>query len=73
MFEATGWKLEEPEVADQQKYDLIVPTIVKSPKANDHHDDGVSKTALSLWRFATVDSHIPVRHCLPVCMSQIKT
>jgi hypothetical protein len=31
MFEATGWKLEEPEVADQEKYDLIVPTIVKSP------------------------------------------
>jgi hypothetical protein len=30
MFEATGWKLEEPEVADQEKYDLIVPTIVKS-------------------------------------------
>lgn len=43
MFEATGWKLEEPEVVDQQKYDLIVPTIVKCPTANDHHDDGVSK------------------------------
>jgi hypothetical protein len=31
MFEATGWRLEEPEVADQKKYDLIVPTIVKLP------------------------------------------
>jgi hypothetical protein len=38
MFEASGWKLEEPEVADHEKYDLIVPTIVKSP-AEQSHDD----------------------------------
>ncbi|GFG36797.1 hypothetical protein Cfor_08636 [Coptotermes formosanus] len=31
MFEASGWRLEEPQVADQKKFDLIVPTIVKSP------------------------------------------
>jgi hypothetical protein len=42
MFEATGWKLEEPEVADQEKYDLIVPTIVKSA-AGPGHDEEVSE------------------------------
>ncbi|KAJ4445475.1 hypothetical protein ANN_07283 [Periplaneta americana] len=31
MFESTGWQLEEPDVADHDKYDLIIPTIVKSP------------------------------------------
>ncbi|PNF39528.1 hypothetical protein B7P43_G11110 [Cryptotermes secundus] len=45
MFEATGWKLEEPEVADQEKYDLIVPTIVKSP-AGRGHDELPSEIAL---------------------------
>ncbi|KAJ9592422.1 hypothetical protein L9F63_015838, partial [Diploptera punctata] len=35
MFESTGWTLEEPEIADQTKYDLMVPTIVKSPNEDD--------------------------------------
>lgn len=30
MFEATGWTLEEPEVADHNKYDLLMPTVVKT-------------------------------------------
>ena len=42
MFEATGWRLEEPEVADQKKYDLIVPTIVKLPSGRG--GDEVSET-----------------------------
>ena len=42
MFEATGWRLEEPEVADQKKYDLIVPTIVKLPSGRG--SDEVSDT-----------------------------
>lgn len=29
MFESTGWILEEPNVTDCEKYDLLVPTIVK--------------------------------------------
>ena len=29
MFESTKWLLEEPEVDDSQKYDLLAPTIVK--------------------------------------------
>lgn len=32
MFEATNWRLEEPDVADNTKYDLITPTILKPPK-----------------------------------------
>lgn len=31
MFESTGWILEEPEVADTSKYDLLAPTVVKPP------------------------------------------
>ncbi|XP_043470600.1 polyamine-transporting ATPase 13A3-like isoform X1 [Leptopilina heterotoma] len=32
MFESTGWTLEEPEVEDTSKYDLLAPTIVKPPE-----------------------------------------
>lgn len=31
MFESTGWNLTEPDLADSAKYDLLVPTVVKSP------------------------------------------
>jgi len=30
MFDATNWKLEEPEINDTNKFDLLAPTIVKS-------------------------------------------
>ncbi|ODM97522.1 putative cation-transporting ATPase 13A3, partial [Orchesella cincta] len=29
MFEWTGWELEEPGVADNEKYDMVTPTIVR--------------------------------------------
>ena len=29
MFESTKWVLEEPEVGDANKYDLLAPTVVK--------------------------------------------
>lgn len=32
MFEATGWVLEEPDVGDEQKFDLLAPTVVKPPR-----------------------------------------
>lgn len=32
MFECTGWVLEEPEVSDDTKFDLISPTVVRPPK-----------------------------------------
>lgn len=31
MFESTGWIMEEPKVPDNTKFDLLVPTVVKSP------------------------------------------
>lgn len=31
MFESTGWNLTEPDLADSAKFDLLVPTVVKSP------------------------------------------
>lgn len=33
MFESTGWMLEEANVSDATKYDLLFPTIVRPPKA----------------------------------------
>ncbi|XP_054268548.1 polyamine-transporting ATPase 13A3 [Macrosteles quadrilineatus] len=32
MFESTGWILEEPDVSDDTKFDLISPTVVRPPK-----------------------------------------
>lgn len=32
MFEATGWVLEEPDVDDENKFDLLAPTVVRPPK-----------------------------------------
>ena len=33
MFESTGWLLEEPEVNDNSKFDMIFPTVVKPPSS----------------------------------------
>lgn len=33
MFEATGWVLEEPDVDDEKKFDLLAPTVVRPPKS----------------------------------------
>lgn len=43
MFESTKWTLEEPEVNDNNKYDIMFPTILKPPASrfaanNDIHD-----------------------------------
>ncbi|KAJ6641943.1 putative cation-transporting ATPase W08D2.5, partial [Pseudolycoriella hygida] len=46
MFESTGWLLEEANVSDDTKYDLLFPTTVKPPKDakftvnNSENDDG---------------------------------
>ncbi|XP_008480066.2 probable cation-transporting ATPase 13A3 [Diaphorina citri] len=34
MFESTEWHLEEPNVNDDLKFDLIIPTVVKPNKVN---------------------------------------
>jgi hypothetical protein len=33
MFESTGWLLEEPEVSDTSKFDMIFPTVVRPPNS----------------------------------------
>jgi cation-transporting ATPase 13A3/4/5 len=33
MFESTGWLLEEPEVNDTSKFDMIFPTVVRPPNS----------------------------------------
>lgn len=42
MFESTGWVLEEPEVADTSKYDLLVPSVIKPPK-NENSTENMNK------------------------------
>lgn len=34
MFESTKWILEEPEVDDNNKFDMIFPTVLKPPKTD---------------------------------------
>jgi cation-transporting ATPase 13A2 len=36
MFEATGWVLEEPDVDDENKFDLLAPTVVRPPRRKRH-------------------------------------
>ncbi|XP_055531150.1 polyamine-transporting ATPase 13A3 [Wyeomyia smithii] len=43
IFESTGWILEEANVSDETKYDLLFPTIVKPPRG-----DSVNDTNLEL-------------------------
>ena len=38
LFESTKWVLEEPEVDDTQKFDLLAPTIVKPPYVKSEFD-----------------------------------
>ncbi|GLG93617.1 Cation-transporting ATPase [Gryllus bimaculatus] len=40
MFESTGWILEEPEVNDNSKFDMIFPTVVKPPNSFPAHSNG---------------------------------
>ena len=39
MFESTGWILEEPEIGDTSKYDLLTPTIVKPPSSKSYTEN----------------------------------
>lgn len=36
MFESTGWILEEANVSDDNKYDLLFPTIVHPPRKREN-------------------------------------
>jgi hypothetical protein len=49
MFESTGWILEEANVADNTKYDLLFPTYVKPPPNS--ADNGKDKEKISMHLF----------------------
>lgn len=51
MFEATGWRLEEPDVDDENKFDLLAPTVVRPPRRK-------RRTPLEAETYAT-NSEIP--------------
>lgn len=38
MFDSTGWVLEEANVSDDTKYDLLFPTIVRPPRNSGKRD-----------------------------------
>lgn len=38
MFECTGWLLEEPNISENNKFDLISPTVVKPAKDSLKHN-----------------------------------
>lgn len=40
MFAATNWLLEEPNIDDTAKYDLLAPTVVKPPNSSSNVDVG---------------------------------
>ncbi|XP_055857682.1 polyamine-transporting ATPase 13A3 isoform X2 [Episyrphus balteatus] len=43
MFESTGWILEDANVPDGNKYDLLFPTIVRQPKSNRVSTDSIEE------------------------------
>jgi hypothetical protein len=57
MFESTQWTLEEPEVNDQTKYDLMMPTVVKSshPEQVSHTRLGVALRVLRLCSHSSLE------------------
>uniref|UniRef100_A0A023F2U2 Cation-transporting ATPase n=1 Tax=Triatoma infestans TaxID=30076 RepID=A0A023F2U2_TRIIF len=48
MFESTGWVLEEPEVSDAAKFDLISPTVVKPPSSEDRITEDLGEVGLEV-------------------------
>lgn len=58
MFEATGWILDETEIMDAIKYDLLPPTVVKSP-ADDQEVISINiayiKTQMFFIRFKNIN------------------
>ncbi|XKL68889.1 hypothetical protein PGB90_006658 [Kerria lacca] len=59
MFEATGWILDETEIMDAIKYDLLPPTVVKSP-ADDQEIGIIHQFQFSsrLQRMSVITRHL---------------
>lgn len=51
MFESTGWLLEEPEVSDAAKFDLISPTVVKPPSSDGRITEDPEEVNVNFIRF----------------------
>ncbi len=54
MFEWTDWLLEEPGVADNEKFDMVTPTVVRPPpvEVNDNVTSGKPKNVsyrVKMW------------------------
>jgi len=46
MFEWVGWTLEEPGVADNEKFDILAPTIVRPKReVNDNIPEGTKQVS----------------------------
>lgn len=55
MFEWTDWLLEEPGVADNEKFDMVTPTVVRPPavEVNDNVPSGKPRNVS--YRVTNVD------------------
>ncbi|RWS13255.1 cation-transporting ATPase 13A3-like protein [Dinothrombium tinctorium] len=53
MFSATDWVLEEPEVSDANKFDLLFPTIVKPKHTNESENEEYQVGVLRQFTFSS--------------------
>ncbi|XP_055922264.1 polyamine-transporting ATPase 13A3 isoform X2 [Eupeodes corollae] len=55
MFESTGWILEDANVPDDNKYDLLFPTIVRQPRSNRVSAESIKEEDIPDFRKGSVD------------------
>uniref|UniRef100_A0A1B6M8G3 Cation-transporting P-type ATPase C-terminal domain-containing protein n=1 Tax=Graphocephala atropunctata TaxID=36148 RepID=A0A1B6M8G3_9HEMI len=72
MFESTGWILEEPDVSDDTKFDLISPTVVRPPKTSSQggQDIGIIRQfpfSSSLQRMSVIARQLNGSHFTIFC------
>lgn len=58
MFECTEWQLEEPNVRENNKFDLITPTIVKPAKNVLKHNG----TEVRFTKCLNTSAYLPIRN-----------
>lgn len=65
MFESTEWHLEEPNVNDESKFDLMIPTVVKPKKGQNDFEIGVIRQfpfSSSLQRMSVITRTLGENH-----------
>ncbi|CAM1327394.1 Uncharacterised protein g9500 [Pycnogonum litorale] len=58
MYESTGWEIEEPDVDDSNKYEMITPTVIHPPKKPSIDDGQMDNLDIGIIRQFTFSSHL---------------